>query len=110
MEPFNSPQRQLDLIDAKDYGSYRMKSLKSVPVNFLSDLDITGGNSGSATLNARGELVGLVFDGTLESVNSDWLFDPRTVRAIHVDSRYMLWVMEKVDNAQHLIDEMTVLQ
>lgn len=109
IEPFNAPQRELDLIEAEDYGKYKMKSLKSVPVNYLSDLDITGGNSGSATLNAKGELVGLVFDGTLESVNSDWLFDPRTVRAIHVDSRYMLWVMEKVDNAQHIIDEMNVL-
>ena len=79
-------------------------------MNFLTDLDVTGGNSGSATLNARGELVGLLFDGTLESVNSDWDFDPRTVRSIHVDSRYMLWVMEKVDGAQVLIDEMDIVE
>ncbi len=109
-DPFNAPQKQLDLIKAGEYGSYALPSLGSVPVNFLSDLDSTGGNSGSATLNARGELVGLLFDGTFESVNSDWDFDPRTTRTIHVDTRYMLWVMEKLDNADRLIDEMTVVK
>ena len=108
-EPFNAPARELDLIRAKDYGAYEMKGLGSVPVNFLSDLDSTGGNSGSATLNARGELVGLLFDGTFESVNSDWDFDPRTTRTIHVDTRYMLWTMDKVDNADALIAEMDVV-
>ncbi len=109
-DPFNSPQAQLDLIEAGDYGSYELASIGSVPVNFLSDLDVTGGNSGSATLNANGELVGLLFDGTFESVNSDWDFDPRTTRSIHVDSRYMLWVMEKVDGAENLIEEMDVVR
>ena len=108
-EPFNAPARELNLIRAKDYGAYEMKGLGSVPVNFLSDLDSTGGNSGSATLNARGELVGLLFDGTFESVNSDWDFDPRTTRTIHVDTRYMLWTMDKVDNADALIAEMDVV-
>ncbi|MEL7232394.1 MAG: S46 family peptidase, partial [Pseudomonadota bacterium] len=108
--PFNSPARQNELIEAEDYGDYKLRSIDSVPVNFLSDLDSTGGNSGSATLNARGELVGLLFDGTIESVNSDWDFDPRTTRTIHVDTRYMLWVMEKVDNAGHLIEEMDVVR
>lgn len=108
--PFNSPERQSALIEAKDYGAYELESLGSVPVNFLTDLDSTGGNSGSATLNADGELVGLLFDGTIESVNSDWDFAPRTTRTIHVDTRYMLWVMEKVDNAGHLIEEMDVVR
>ena len=107
--PFNVPKRQSDVIEAGDYGSYALESLGTVPVNFLSDLDSTGGNSGSATLNADGELVGLLFDGTIESVNSDWDFDPRTTRTIQVDSRYMLWVMEKVDSAQHLIAEMDIV-
>jgi len=107
--PFNSPKSQLDLIKAADYGDYELKSIGSVPVNFMSDLDITGGNSGSATLNGKGELVGLVFDGTIESVNSDWDFDNDMTRSIHVDSRYMLWVMEKIDGAQFLIDEMDVV-
>lgn len=109
IDPFNSPQSQLDLIEAKDYGRYELDSIDSVPVNFLTDLDSTGGNSGSATLNARGELVGLLFDGTIESVNSDWDFDPRTTRSIHVDSRYMLWVMEKVDGADRLLEEMEIV-
>ncbi|MEL7128922.1 MAG: S46 family peptidase, partial [Pseudomonadota bacterium] len=107
--PFIVPEKQSALIEAGDYGDYALESLGSVPVNFLSDLDSTGGNSGSATLNADGELVGLLFDGTFESVNSDWDFDPRTTRTIHVDTRYMLWVMEKVDDAGHLIDEMDIV-
>ena len=108
-DPFNAPERQLKLIEAKDYGKYKLDSIGSVPVNYLSDLDVTGGNSGSATLNAQGELVGLLFDGTFESVNSDWDFDPRTTRSIHVDTRYMLWVMEKVDGAANLIEEMDIV-
>ncbi|WP_366523814.1 S46 family peptidase [uncultured Algimonas sp.] len=108
-DPFNSPAEQLALIRAKDHGPYKLDSIDSVPVNFLTDLDSTGGNSGSATLNARGELVGLLFDGTIESVNSDWDFDPRTTRSIHVDSRYMLWVMDKLNDADHLLDEMDIV-
>lgn len=108
--PFNAPEAQLELIKAADYGDYELRSIGSVPVNFMSDLDITGGNSGSATLNGKGELVGLVFDGTIESVNSDWDFDEDITRSIHVDSRYMLWVMEKLDGAQFLIDEMDIAE
>ena len=108
--PFNSPQSQLDLIKSATYGDYELDAIGSVPVNFMSDLDITGGNSGSATLNGRGELIGLVFDGTIESVNSDWDFDAEITRAIHVDSRYMLWVMEKIDGAQKIIDEMKIVR
>lgn len=109
-DPFNAPKAQLERIKAKDYGSYALESIGSVPVNFLSDLDSTGGNSGSATLNSRAELVGLLFDGTFESVNSDWDFDPRVTRTIHVDTRYMLWVMEKVDGADGLIAEMDIVR
>ena len=110
LDPFNSPQKQLDIIAAKDYGAYKLRSIGSVPVNFLTDLDSTGGNSGSATMNAKGELVGLLFDGTFESVNSDWDFDARTTRTIHLDTRYMLWVMEKVDGAHNLIEEMDIVR
>jgi hypothetical protein len=106
--PFDAPARLLERVAARDYGPYELASIGSVPVNFLSDLDVTGGNSGSATLDARGHLVGLLFDGTLESVNSDWDFDVRTTRSIHVDTRYMLWVMEKVDGAGRLVEEMTL--
>jgi len=108
--PFDAPEAQLERIRAGDYGPYKLESLGSVPVNFLSDLDVTGGNSGSATLNADGELVGLLFDGTIESVNSDWDFDPRTTRSIHVDTRFMLWQMDKVDGAHALIEEMEIVR
>ncbi len=108
--PFDAPQKQLNLIENHQYGPYKLDSLGSVPVNFLTDLDSTGGNSGSATLNANAELVGLLFDGTFESVNSDWDFDPKTTRTIHVDTRYMLWVMEYVDEATNLINEMTIVK
>ncbi|MGI1679036.1 MAG: S46 family peptidase [Cellvibrionaceae bacterium] len=106
--PFDSPKKQLQLIRDKKYGKYFTKEASSVPVNFLSTLDITGGNSGSATLNAKGQLVGLLFDGVYESIIGDWDFDDEKNRAISVDSRYMLWVMEYLDGATNLIDEMSV--
>ena len=106
IEPFDAPQKELDLIEQQVYGPYKLDSIGSVPVNYLTDLDSTGGNSGSATLNAQGELVGLLFDGTIESVNADWHFDPKTTRSIHVDTRYMLWVMDYVREADYLIEEM----
>jgi hypothetical protein len=105
-EPFDSPQAQLDAIAAKSYGDLRLESINSVPVNFLSTVDTTGGNSGSPTLNGRGELVGLLFDGTYESINADWDFNERTSRAIHVDARYMLWVMRNVDGARRVLEEL----
>lgn len=106
--PFNAPKAELKLIADKDYGSYELDSIKSVPVNFLANLDITGGNSGSPAMNAKGELVGLLFDGTYESINSDWDFDVRTTRTIAVDVRYMLWVMDKLDHTDRLLEEMGV--
>ncbi len=109
-DPFDSPKKQLDLINKKQYGSYMKKDLGSVPVNFLGTLDITGGNSGSPTLNAKAEFVGLVFDGVYESIIGDWDYDDNLNRSITVDSRYMLWVMEHIDGAQNLIDEMHVIR
>ena len=109
-EPFNAPKQQLDLIKQQYYGSYKSESVNSVPVNFLNTLDITGGNSGSPTLNGKGELVGLLFDGVYESIIGDWDFDDRRNRAISVDSRYMLWVMEYLDKADNLLEEMEVVR
>ena len=86
-----------------------MKSLNSVPVNFLATLDTTGGNSGSPVLNKNAELVGLLFDGTLDAVISDWDFNPRTVRSICLDARYMQWQMKYVDKADRLLKEMNAL-
>ena len=79
-----------------------------MPVDFLSDVDITGGNSGSATLNARGEVVGLVFDGNIEGVASDILFLEETTRGIHVDVRYFEWMLDAVEDAGYLLREMGV--
>lgn len=107
-EPFNAPRRQLKLIRGREFGNYYLKALDSVPVNFLSTLDATGGNSGSPTLNGHGELVGLLFDGNWESIVADWDFIPAVTRSIHVDIRYALWVMEHLDGAHHLLAEMGV--
>ncbi|MDC8754013.1 S46 family peptidase [Erythrobacter sp. sf7] len=105
---FDAPDKMIELIKAKDYGQYAAPELGTLPVDFLSTVDITNGNSGSSTLNARGEFVGLAFDGTIEGVVSDWMYDPKINRTIHVDSRFMLWTMEKVDGATRLLDEMGV--
>jgi Peptidase S46 len=105
--PFDAPKSLLDAIKAKNYGPYADAALGGeLAVDFLSDLDITGGNSGSPALNHKGELVGLAFDGTIEGVASDVVFDGATTRSISVDARYMLWVMDAIDKADHLITEM----
>ena len=103
-DPFDAPAPLLAAIKAKQFGPYAANG--ELPVNFLSDLDTTGGNSGSAVLDDKGELVGLNFDSTIEGVASDVVFDGAMVRKIHVDARYMLWVMAKVDGASTLITEM----
>lgn len=105
-EPFDAPPRLLELARAGKHGPYADSRVGGLPVDFLADLDITGGNSGSPTLNARGELVGLAFDGNYEAMASDWVFMPEITRSIHVDVRYMLWVMDAVDGADHLLREM----
>ncbi len=109
-EPFNSPAVQNKLIKDKAYGKYLNKKLNSVQVNYLTTVDITGGNSGSSTLNNRAEFVGLVFDGNYESIIGDWDYDPKLKRGIHVSSAYMLWVMENIDKATNLIDEMVIIR
>ncbi len=106
VEPFDVPAAQRSAIAERRHGDRADAALGSVPVNFLANLDVTGGNSGSATLNAQGQLVGLVFDMTSESVASNWVFDPAVTRTIHVDLRYMLWVMEQVAPAPALLREL----
>ena len=104
-DPFDAPPALLAAIRAKEYGPYTGAD-GELPVNFLSDLDTTGGNSGSPVMNDKGELVGLNFDSTIEGVASDVVFDSKTTRKIHVDVRYLLWVMDRIANADHLITEM----
>jgi hypothetical protein len=106
-EPFNSPAKLLAAIKAKAFGPYGDPTLGGeLAIDFLTDLDTTGGNSGSPTLNSKGELVGLLFDGTLEGVASDVVFNPTTTRSISVDARYMIWTMDLLDGGDHLIKEM----
>ena len=107
-EPFDAPQMQLDAIRAKRYGGLEDRKLGTVPVNFLSDLDITGGNSGSPVLDAQGKLVGLAFDGNWESVSSNWVFDAAVTRMISVDQRYMRWIMQEAYPAPQLLEELGV--
>lgn len=107
-DPFDSPKPVLDALRAKRYGPYADKALGDLPVNFLADLDTTGGNSGSPAMNAKGELVGLLFDGTWESVSSNWVFDKTIKRSILVDIRYCLWLMDVVYPAPRLLREMGV--
>ena len=107
-EPFDVPERLVAAASAKKLGPYVDEKLRDVPVDFLADLHITGGNSGSATLNAKGELTGLVFDGNYEAMASDWVFQPSLTRSIHVDVRYVLWLLDGVDKGHHLLKEMGV--
>ena len=107
-DPFDSPKALLDAVAAKRYGGLEDKRIGSVPVNYLSDLDITGGNSGSPVLDAHGKLVGLAFDGNWESVASNWVFDPAMTRMISVDQRYMRWIMQEVFPAPQLLREIGV--
>ncbi len=106
---FNAPAEQLAAIKARKFDKYAAPELDSVPVNFLSTLDTTGGNSGSPVLNSRAELVGLLFDGTLDAVIANWDFNPKTTRSICLDARYMLWQMTVVDKADRLLKEMGAL-
>ena len=107
-DPFLVPAALTKAVQEKRYGVFKDPVLNTVPVNFLSSADTTGGNSGSAVMNKRGELVGLNFDSTYESITKDWYFDTAITRAIHVDIRYMLWVMKEVDGADNLLKEMTI--
>jgi len=107
-KPFKASDQLLSLIENKDYGKYEYKPINSVPVNFISTLDITNGNSGSATINAKFELVGLAFDGMLETIIADYKHIPEA-RTISVDSRYLLWTLEKLERADNILEELTIV-
>jgi hypothetical protein len=104
---FDLPTRILEMNKNKDFGRFADKD-GSLHVNFLTDNDITGGNSGSPVLNGKGELIGLAFDGNIEAMAGDVIFDPKLQRTINVDIRYVLWVIEKFSGAKHIVDEMTL--
>jgi hypothetical protein len=108
-QEFDLPIRVLEMQKNKDYGRYADKD-GSLHVNFLTDNDITGGNSGSPVLNGKGELIGLAFDGNIEAMAGDVIFDKNLQRTINVDIRYVLWVIENFSGAKHIVDEMTLVK
>ncbi len=106
---FEVPARLKELYEAKDFGQYGLPNGK-MPVCFLSNNDITGGNSGSPILNGNGELIGLAFDGNWESMSSDIIFEPELQRCINVDARYVLFIIDKFGGAGYLLDEMEIVK
>ena len=106
---FVVPEKLKELWKNQDFGQYAMANGK-MPVAFLSNNDITGGNSGSPIMNANGELIGLAFDGNWESMSSDVMFEPDLQRCINVDIRYVLFIVEKFGGAKWLIDEMDIVK
>ncbi len=106
---FDIPQRLIDLHKAKDYGRYAMKDGK-LPVAFLTNDDITGGNSGSPVMDGEGQLIGLAFDGNWEAMSGNIHFDPENKRTICVDIRYVLFIIDKYGQASNIVNEMKVVQ
>ncbi|MDD4747035.1 MAG: S46 family peptidase [Salinivirgaceae bacterium] len=106
---FNVKAKLKELYEAKDYGRYADKNGKMV-VGFLSNNDITGGNSGSPVMNGNGELIGIAFDGNWEAMSGDIAFEPKLQRTISVDIRFVLFIIDKFAGATHLIDEMTIVE
>jgi len=104
--PFNVPPKLKELAASNDKGRFVDTVINDVPVNFTCTLDTTGGNSGSGVLDNKGRLVGLLFDGTPESVLSDWQFLPDDQRSIVMDIRYALFLAEKIHNATNLLKEL----
>ena len=107
-DEFDLPEGMMDFYNNKDYGRYA-NEYGELPINFLSDNDITGGNSGSPVLNGKGELIGLAFDGNIEAMAGDVIFDKNLQRTINVDIRYVLWLIDKFSNAKHIVDELTIV-
>ena len=106
---FRVPARQKELFEARDFGQYAGPD-GDVPVCFLTNLDITGGNSGSPVMDAEGNLIGLAFDGNWEAMSGDVIFEPELQRCICVDIRYVLWMMDKLGGAGYLLDEMNIVK
>jgi len=106
---FDLPAKLIELYKAKDFGRYAMANGK-LPVAFLTDNDITGGNSGSPVMDGSGNIIGLAFDGNWEAMSGNIHFDDKYKRTINVDIRYVLWLIEKLGGARHIVDEMTLVE
>lgn len=107
-EPFKVPDNLKELYAKKDYGQWKDPELDDIPVAFTHQCDITGGNSGSPVMNAKGEIIGVAFDGNYEAMIGDWQYDYELQRTISVDIRYCLFITEKFGKAGYLLDEMGV--
>ena len=105
---FIVPKKLKELFEAKDFGRYGKDG--QLVTCFLTTNDITGGNSGSPVINGNGELIGLAFDGNWEAMSGDIAFEPELQRTICVDSRYVLFIIDKFAGAQNLIDELTIIE
>ncbi len=105
---FNVPKKLKQIFETKDYGDYEENG--TVVTCFLTNLDITGGNSGSPVINGDGQLLGLAFDGNWEAMSGDITFEPKLQRCIAVDIRYVMLIIDKLANAQNLINEMTIVK
>jgi hypothetical protein len=106
--PYDRNEKLAVAIRDERFGRYADRKLGTLPVNFVTTNDISGGSSGSPVLNSRGEMIGMAFDGNLEAMASDFAYDPDVNRSINLDVRYMLWVMDAIDGAGHLLREMGV--
>lgn len=100
------PAKLKELIQNKDYGKW-LDNQGRLPVCFLTNNDITGGNSGSPVLNGKGELIGLAFDGNWEAMSGDIAFEPELQRTICVDIRYVMFIIDKFANSQRLVEEVS---
>ncbi|MBL7810621.1 MAG: S46 family peptidase [Bacteroidetes bacterium] len=107
---FDAPTELIDMLRNKQYGQYADPKDGELHVCFLSDNDITGGNSGSPVLNGNGELIGTAFDGNWEAISSDFMFMPDVQRTISVDVRFTLFIVDKLGKAQNIIDELTLVK
>ena len=107
-EEFNVSPKLKKAIQEQNFGAYLDKKTGEMHVAFLSNNDITGGNSGSPIFNAKGELLGLAFDGNWEAMSGDIVFEPDLQRTISVDVRYILFVMDKIGDAKRLVDELNI--
>jgi len=107
-DPFIVPAKLKDLWRKRDFGRYADSRTGEVHVAFLADLDITGGNSGSPVINGKGELIGCAFDGNWEAVVGDYYFQERFNRTISVDSRYVLFVLDKFSGAENILKELVI--
>ncbi|GAB0154918.1 S46 family peptidase [Chryseobacterium sp. Alg-005] len=108
-EEFDLPQRVIDLYNLKDFGQYA-DAAGYMPVNFLSNNDITGGNSGSPVIDGDGNLIGIAFDGNSEALSGDIVFEPEWQKTINVDVRFVLWVIDKYAGARRLVDELKLVR